>query len=362
MNTPDGQRYFTTDRPVAVLMVFVALVVFGYFSLGQLPVTLMPDMSYPTLTVRTEYPGAAPEEVENDISRGIEEQLGVISGLSEISSISRAGISDVILEFSWGSSMSDAIQNTLEKLDTVRLPRGAEKPLLLHYDPSLDPVMELSLSFGEASDVSSSEVDPSTRESDARRLRRLAELQVKRSLEPVKGVAAVRVRGGLEEEIHVLVDATELQRSNLSMNQVVSRLSAENINAAGGRIREGEAEYMVRTINEYQNLDEIANTVISRRDGKEIRLKDMARVTYGQKDQEMLTRTDGLESVQIDIFKEADSNMVQVARRVKQALGSAEGGENAGLAGRLWKNEQVLLKMVADRSLFIQGSIQKSRA
>ncbi|MEC8720353.1 MAG: efflux RND transporter permease subunit, partial [Verrucomicrobiota bacterium] len=362
MNTPDGQRYFTTDRPVAVLMVFVALVVFGYFSLGQLPVTLMPDMSYPTLTVRTEYPGAAPEEVENDISRGIEEQLGVISGLSEISSISRAGISDVILEFSWGSSMSDAIQNTLEKLDTVRLPRGAEKPLLLHYDPSLDPVMELSLSFGEPSDVSSSEVDPSTRESDARRLRRLAELQVKRSLEPVKGVAAVRVRGGLEEEIHVLVDATELQRSNLSMNQVVSRLSAENINAAGGRIREGEAEYMVRTINEYQNLDEIANTVISRRDGKEIRLKDMARVTYGQKDQEMLTRTDGLESVQIDIFKEADSNMVQVARRVKQALGSAEGGENAGLAGRLWKNEQVLLKMVADRSLFIQGSIQEVKS
>ena len=362
MNTPDGQRYFTTDRPVAVLMVFVALVVFGYFSLGQLPVTLMPDMSYPTLTVRTEYPGAAPEEVENDISRGIEEQLGVISGLSEISSISRAGISDVILEFTWGSSMSDAIQNTLEKLDTVRLPRGAEKPLLLHYDPSLDPVMELSLSFGQPSDVSSNEVDPSTRESDARRLRRLAELQVKRSLEPVKGVAAVRVRGGLEEEIHVLVDATELQRSNLSMNQVVSRLSAENINAAGGRIREGEAEYMIRTINEYQNLDEIANTVISRRDGKEIRLKDMARVTYGQKDQEMLTRTDGLESVQIDIFKEADSNMVQVARRVKQALGSAEGGENAGLAGRLWKNEQVLLKMVADRSVFIQGSIQEVKS
>ena len=362
MNTPDGQRYFTTDRPVAVLMVFVALVVFGYFSLGQLPVTLMPDMSYPTLTVRTEYPGAAPEEVENDISRGIEEQLGVISGLSEISSISRAGISDVVLEFTWGSSMSDAIQNTLEKLDTVRLPRGAEKPLLLHYDPSLDPVMELSLSFGEDPDVSSSEVDPASRESGARRLRRLAELQVKRSLEPVKGVAAVRVRGGLEEEIHVLVDATELQRSNLSMNQVVSRLSAENINAAGGRIREGEAEYMVRTINEYQNLDEIANTVISRRDGKEIRLKDMARVTYGQKDQEMLTRTDGLESVQIDIFKEADSNMVQVARRVKKALGSAQNGENAGLAGRLWKDEQVLLKMVADRSVFIQGSIQEVKS
>ena len=138
---------FTTDRPVAVLMVFVAAVVFGYFSLGQLPVTLMPEMSYPTLTVRTEYPGAAPEEVENDISRPIEEQLGVVSGLNEISSISRAGVSDVVLEFVWGTPMHDAIQNTLEKLDTVYLPGEAEKPLLLHYDPSLDPVIEMSLSL-----------------------------------------------------------------------------------------------------------------------------------------------------------------------------------------------------------------------
>ena len=146
MESPHRNPNFTTDRPVAVLMVFLAAIVFGYFSLRQLPVTLMPEMSYPTLTVRTEYPGAAPEEVENDISRRIEEALGVVGGLNEISSISRAGVSDVILEFVWGTSMVDAIQNTLEKLDLVRLPREAEKPLLLHYDPSLDPVMELSLS------------------------------------------------------------------------------------------------------------------------------------------------------------------------------------------------------------------------
>ena len=226
MESQPPQPNFTTDRPVAVLMVFLAAVVFGYFSLGRLPVTLMPEMSYPTLTVRTEYPGAAPEEVESDISRRIEEQLGVVSGLNEISSISRAGVSDVVLEFMWGSSMVDAIQNTLEKLDTVRLPRGAEKPLLLHYDPSLDPVMELSLSI-ESSEKpvteqlnsgSSGKIDSSS----ARRLRRIAELQVKRALEPIKGVAAARVRGGLEEEIHILVDADQLQRSNLSINQVIN--------------------------------------------------------------------------------------------------------------------------------------------
>ncbi len=111
-----------TSRPVAVLMVFLAAVVFGYLSYGRLPVTLMPELTYPTLTVRTEYPGAAPEEVENDVSRPIEEQLGVIAGLSKISSISRAGISDVVLEFAWDTDMSEATQDVLEKLDLVFLP------------------------------------------------------------------------------------------------------------------------------------------------------------------------------------------------------------------------------------------------
>ena len=364
MEPRPAQSNFTTDRPVAVLMVFVAAVVFGYFSLGRLPVTLMPEMSYPTLTVRTEYPGAAPEEVENDVSRRIEEQLGVVSGLNEISSISRAGVSDVVLEFMWGTSMVDAIQNTLEKLDTVRLPRGAEKPLLLHYDPSLDPVMELSLSAVDNSLLASSrqQSGSSIDASSARRLRRIGELQVKRALEPIKGVAAARVRGGLEEEIHVLVDADKLQRVNLSINQVISRLGAENINAAGGRIREGETEYMIRTINEYENLEEISDTIIYRQMGREIRLKDIAQVVYGQRDREMLTRTNGGESVQIDVYKEADSNMVSVAERIKQAVGSASRGQSQTIAGRLFKEEGVILEVVADRSIFIDNSIKEVRS
>ena len=343
---------FTTDRPVAVLMVFLAAVVFGYFSLGQLPVTLMPEMSYPTLTVRTEYPGAAPEEVENDISRRIEEALGVVGGLNEISSISRAGVSDVILEFVWGTSMGDAIQNTLEKLDLVRMPREAEKPLLLHYDPSLDPVMELSLS-------GSSKSVKYQGDEGLRRLRRIAELQVKRRLEPIKGVAAARVRGGLEEEIHVLIDEAKLQRVNLSISQVLSRLRAENINAAGGRIREGGAEYMIRTVNEYQNLEEIADTIVFRRDGREIRVKDLGQVVYGQRDREMMTKTDGAESVQIDIYKEADANMIKVAADVKKLVGEISGSTRSTLAGKLRAEEDAYLRVVADRSIFIDNSISE---
>jgi len=353
-------RYnFTTDRPVAVLMVFTAAVVFGYFSLGQLPVTLMPEMSYPTLTIRTEYPGAAPGEVENDISRPIEERLGVVTGLKEISSVSRAGVSDVVLEFGWGTPMHDAIQNTLEKLDTVYLPRQAGKPLLLHYDPSLDPVMELSLSETPANAARIGD-NPESRRASARRLRRIAEHQVKRALEPIPGVAAARVRGGLEEEIHVLVDRARLDRANIPISRVLDRLRAENINAAGGRIREGNAEYMIRTINEYSRLEEIANTVITRGEAGEIRLKDLGSVVYGQRDREMLTRTDGAESVQIDIYKEADSNMVKVGEAIQAAVGSPRAPKS--LAGRLFKEEDVLLKVVADRSVFIDNSINEVKS
>ena len=127
-------------------MVFLSAVVFGFFSFKRLPVNLMPELNYPTLTVRTEYPGAAPEEIENEISRPIEEALGVIGGLNKISSISRAGISDVVLEFVWGTDMDKAAQEALEKLELVFLPREAERPLLLHFDPALDPIMEMTFS------------------------------------------------------------------------------------------------------------------------------------------------------------------------------------------------------------------------
>ncbi len=367
---------FVTSRPVAILMVFLAAVVFGYFSYGRLPVTLMPELSYPTLTVRTEYPGAAPEEVENDVSRPVEETLGVIGGLRRISSISRAGLSDVVLEFSWDTEMADAIQDTIEKLDQVFLPEEAERPLILRFDPSLDPVLELSLSgSGERFEG----------EEGLRRLRRIAELQVKRQLEPIKGVAAARVRGGLEEEIEVRLDEERVRQTGLSARTVIRRLAEENINVAGGTITEGRTEYMVRTLNEYANLEQIRQTVVAIVDGREVRIGDLAEVVRGHKDREMITRTDGAESVQIDIYKEADTNIVALAERVKERVGeppsagapaaAQDGGrgwrlggggpEGAGgaptLAAELHRAEGLDLRLVADRSVFIASSVNEVR-
>jgi len=362
--------HFTTNRPVAVLMVFLSAVVFGFFSFKRLPINLMPELNYPTLTVRTEFPGAAPEEVENEISRPIEEALGVVGGLNKISSISRAGMSDVVLEFVWGTDMSKATQEALEKLELVFLPREAERPLLLHFDPSLDPIMEMSFS-GSGQRYEG--------EQGLRRLRRLADLQIKRALEPIKGVAAVRVRGGLEEEYHVLLNKEALQRSGLSIQNVIDRLRQENINVAGGTLKEGRAEYMVRTLNEFENLDEIGDTIVTRIADRNVRVRDLGRVVRTQKDREIMTHTDGSESVQIDIYKEADANMVAVAKVVTEAIGKLSttatnavtqarfgppgmGGKGNGLAQRLFDEEGAKLQIVADRSKFIESSINEVRS
>ncbi|MFQ5767474.1 MAG: efflux RND transporter permease subunit, partial [Acidobacteriota bacterium] len=359
-------RSFPITRPVAILMVFLAAVVFGALSLGRLPVQLMPEVSYPTLTVRTEYPGAAPEEVENDIGRPIEEELGVVAGLRKISSINRAGVSDVVLEFGWDTRIADATQDVLEKLDRVFLPDEAERPLILHFDPSLEPIMELSLSgTGERYQG----------EYGLRRLRRLAELQLKRDLEPIKGVAAVRVRGGLEEEIQVRLDSAALRRTGISIQQVIDRLRQENINVAGGTLQEGRTEYLVRTLNEYRDLGQIGETIVASFDGRPVRIKDLGQIVYSNKEREILTRTNGDDSVQIDIYKEADANIVNVAHRVKAALGppgaeaaaaappGGPGGAPAarGLAARLYEEEGAVLSTVADRSLFIESSINEVR-
>ncbi len=367
MPAQNGRGSFITDRPVAVLMVFVAAVVFGFFSFRRLPVALMPELNYPTLTVRTEYPGAAPEEVENEISRPVEEALGVINGLNRISSVSRAGVSDVVLEFLWGTDMSEASQDALEKLDLVFLPNEAERPLLLHFDPALDPVMELSLSGS----------GPRYRgESGLRRLRRIAELQLKRELEPIPGVAAVRVRGGLEEEIHVRVDEQALRRTGVSIQTVIDRLRQENINVAGGTVNEGDTEYMVRTLNEFADISQIAETIVKRTAYGDVKVKDIAEVVRSHKEREIVTRTNGEESVQIDIYKEAEANMVAVAQAVIHRVGQTEpdGASRSQWQGNIFKRDRdeklaawlhreegAKLQVVADRSVFIQNSIDEVR-
>lgn len=338
---------FTTTRPVAVLMVFLAVIVFGAFSIRLLPLNLMPDISYPRLTVRTEYPGAAPAEVENNVSRPMEEILGVVTGLTRITSVSRGGYSDVVLEFTWDTDMDDANQDVLEKLDAIKpvLPTEVKQPLILRYDPTLDPVLTLSLS-GEGDEFAGIP--------GLKHLRRLADRDVRRLLEPVEGVAAVKIKGGLEEEVQVLVDEDELRRTGIGIDTINNRLKAENINLAGGSMRDGKTRYLVRTVNEFRDLEDIRDLVIVSRGGRDIKLRQLASVVSAFKDRDVITRVNGQEAVEIEVYKEADANIVDMARRVSEKIDDQ-------LAPRLRKEAGADLQLISDRSLFIESSIDEVR-
>jgi HAE1 family hydrophobic/amphiphilic exporter-1 len=304
-NQPRNSFYkFTTEKPVAILMVVIGVVVFGIISYQQLPLNLMPDMTYPSLTVRTEYPGTAPEEIEMSISRPVEQALGVVDNLVTISSVSKAEQSDVILEFTWDTDMDKATADLREKLDQVFLPLDAKRPIVLRYDPSLDPIMRLGL-YGETSLTF---------------LRNLAEEELKRSLETVEGIAAIKIKGGLEEEIRVELNEQKLTLIGMDIQQVRTRLSQENVNLAGGNLKEGQTEYLVRTLNEFKTIKEIENVVIGRWNGVDIKIKDVGNVYRTSKEREIITRINGKESVEIEVYKEADANIVSVARRVKSRL------------------------------------------
>ena len=295
------------DRPVAVLMIFLGAAVFGLVSYSNLPLELMPDISYPTLTVRTEYPGAAPEEVESRVSRPIEEQLATVDGVVDITSRSRAESSDVVLEFTWGSDMDAASQTIRERLQQIWFGEGIERPLLLRYDPSLDPILRVAVALEGEGDLYS--------------LRDIAEQELKPALEAMEGVAAARVQGGLEREVLVEVREDWLAARGITLGQVQGALQAENVNLAGGKILEGQTEYLIRTLGELSGLDEIRSLEVSRPDGTRVRVDEVATVTEASAERKVMSHLDGEEAVELEIFKEADANIVEVSRRVKAALG-----------------------------------------
>ena len=310
---------FVATRPVAITMFMLALAVFGVVSLQKLPVDLLPEISYPTLTVRTAYPGAAPEDVEDRASVRIQEQLSTLPNLVRTTSVSRAGFSDVLLEFGWGTNMTFAVQEVRDRLDGVFLPEDAERPLILRYDPNLDPILRIGVKPSEGLPGQGSggrDLD----EEDFIRLRWLAEKRIKRDLESLPGVAAVHVRGGLEEEIVVHVDPHKLAELDIDPAEIGNRLAQENLNASGGQIREGSTDYLVRTLNEFQDLDEISELALVRRGNATVRLSDVATVERTFAEREVVTRLNGSEAVEIAIYREAGANIVAVSETVQKAV------------------------------------------
>ncbi len=302
---------FAIRRRVTIAMATVAITLLGFISLSRLKVNLLPDLSYPTLTIRTELPGAAPTEIENLISRPVEEAAGVVRNVRSVRSVSRSGQSDVIIEFTWGTDMDFAGIEVRERLDLLWLPVEATRPLLLRFDPSSEPVMRVAF------------VDETGSTEDRLKfLRRFADDRIKPEIESVEGSAAVKVSGGFEDEVQIYVDQQRLAQLRLSIEQVARRIGAENVNLSGGRLEQGTQRFLVRTVNEFDTLEDMANSVIAIVDQQPVYLKDVARVERGYKDRTAITRLNGEECIELAIYKEGDANTVQLAHGITDKLES----------------------------------------
>lgn len=319
-NAPQASRarLFAIRRPVSTAMLFLTLVVFGWRSYQNLPINLMPDISYPSLTVRTEYEGAAPEDVEMLVTRPLEELLSIVSNMVEISSISSPGLSEITLEFTWDADMNMAQQEVRDRLDLFDPPREVtSKPVILRYDPGLDPVMRIAVTSGDESHQPGSVEEKAALTT----IREAAERKLKGDLEAEDGIAQAQIKGGQEEEIQVLLDVERLKALGISPQFVITALAQQNINLSGGRLREGETEYLVRTLNEFKTVDDIAASILVTPAGAQRRLDELASVYLGTRERESIVHINGREAVAIDIFKEGDANTVSVCNKVRGLLG-----------------------------------------
>jgi HAE1 family hydrophobic/amphiphilic exporter-1 len=321
-------------------MFTLAVMLFGMVGFSRLSVSLLPDLSYPTLTVRTENPGAAPAEIEQLISKPIEESVGVVKGIRKVHSISKAGKSDVVIEFEWGVAMNFATQNVREKLDIISLPKDVNKPVILRFNPALDPIIRLGLST------------ENTHPRALKKIRTFAEQEIKRQLETISGVAAVQLGGGLQQEIQVVFDQEKAARRGITAQSIVSRIQSENINMSAGRVYDGQQEYLVRTVNQFVSLEQLGNMIIKQADGKTVYLKDIAQVIDGEKERTDITRINNNEAIELAIYKEGDANTVTVAKAINDKLAELEES----------LPEELTFTVIYDQSEFIVNAVDEVKS
>lgn len=333
---------FSIQRPVAVSMAFIAVLVFGFVSFTRLPVALLPDLSFPTVTIETEYTGIGPREIESLITRPIEEAVSVVQGVQQVTSRSRPGRSDVTVQFRWGTDMDFAALDLRERLDLLNLPADAGRPTIARYDPASEPVIRYALTPARPLDARN-EAD----RQELIALRLVAEEQVRRGLEGIQGVAAVRITGGLEEEILVEVDERRLAQLGIRFSQVASRLAAENINLAGGILEEGDAQYVVRTVNEFTTPAEMERVVVGQAAGTPVLLRDVAVVRREGKERETISRVNGAEAVEVAVLRESTANIVAVSDVVRERMKAIEASLPPGIG----------VTLISDQATFIRRAV-----
>ena len=296
---------FAVRRPVTTVAATLAIVLLGGVSLSRLPVTLLPDVTLPVLTIRTSYPGASAEEVSRFAAEPIEQYIAATPGIVELRSVSRNGEAVTTARFAWGTNMQTTVLTVRERLDQARaaLPQGAERPTLLTSDPGERPIAVVGL----------------TGLNDLRLLGRTAHDVHARRLEQIRGVASVAVVGAPEDEIRIEVDPERMRGLGISTGEVAAAVMAANANGAAGTIRRGQFRFSVRALTEFRALDEIAETPIGPVTSN-YRLRDIATITSTAAVPITLTRLDGGSAVGLVVYKDAGSNTVAVTTRMREVI------------------------------------------
>lgn len=297
-------------RPVATVAAILAVLLLGSVSLTRLPISLLPDVSLPVLTVRTVYPGAAAPEVSRFVAEPIEQAIAATPGLVELRSVSRNGEVTTTARFAWGTDMRGTVLTVRERLDATRgtLPDKAERPTLLTSDPGERPIAVLAV-----------RATPGPGSGDLRSLARTAAEVHARRLEQIEGVASVAVVGAPQDEIRVALDADRLRAQDLTPEDVASAIRAQNVSGAGGTIRRGQFRFSVRALTEFQSPDELLATPVGPVQ-RGLTLRDVGTVSIGLADPQTLTRLDGAEAVGLVVYKDAGANTVAVTRRMTEAV------------------------------------------
>ncbi len=357
---------FAVRRPVFVAMIFSAVILLGVISYLRLPRELFPPITFPQLTVVTNYENAAPEEIEVLITKPIEDACSSVNNVKRITSTSREGISLVMLEFGWGTNMDFAALNVREKIDLVKekMPRDSEDPIVMKFNPFELPVMTLSVS----ADMPLYEI------------REISKKIIKNQVEKAEGVAAVQITGGLEREILITMDLGRLNAAKLSSLSVLEAVKNSNVNYPAGTIHGHFYDYLIRTMGEFTSLEDIANSPVGLdkseeydaqeqqalaltqlpltepsdeekrlTDNRVVLLKDIAEVHDTFKDITSISRYNGRENVSITIQKQAGGNTLEVVQNVKKALKI--------LKTDLPKGRNIRIITVYDQSVFVRRSI-----
>ena len=294
---------FSIKRPVTILMAVMVCLLLGAIAFTEIPVDLMPEVNYPTLSITTDYEGVAPEEIETLISRPMEQIVSAAPGVERVTSTSSEGRSSVRVEFVFGMDIDVAADEVRSRLDRGRrtLPDDIEPPTIFKFDVTQFPIMFLTVA---------------TDAMDARELRMFTEKNILYRFERIKGVGQVRVGGGLRREIHIDLNLEKLRALDLSVAQVVNTVRNENLNRPVGPVKEGRFDVLLRTSGEFDSVNQILNVALMSRNGIPIYVRDIADVDDSHPDIRHYVGVNGKDALRLIMFKQSGSNTVKVSDSV----------------------------------------------